>query len=532
MSAPNPGTADDRTDPMPRPTFADFATVDWQAIVARAPFRRLYELAGRFGEEARHAAGAGDNVTAAVFQSLADVCSLGFRVDRPNDPFTPWMVTQGFRTGGIEDLSQEAVETFSELAENTADPRVRARLGDVAWVRIRAHRAAKVAVTAYLSLADQIDPGGWPEEFPALQRALIIALQLGRGNEELRRVVGFIQELLARLAPVDTGFLCAKLMRLLLEMRTEDGARYATMAADIAQRALGIKEFHRAREYWALAAEWAGRAKDPEEQRSHLLAVAEAYVAEALEALLVFANYPPVPTVARLRETSEEHAKQYLLMSLFPKVFFSTEGKVVARQASLASDDPSEREAALRMEMLALAAQYHDTLPQMIIDPMRRQILSDHPLAAGDLLPLLEFNQLVPRGRERLFADGLVAGFYGDPVQATHLLAPQVEHAIRVLLQRVGERVSGLDRYGLQPEFGLNKLLYLPRLKEVLGEDVVFALQGLTVEPAGGNIRNRMAHGLMNDGEFYAWPVMYLWWLTLRLCLLPGLIRATEGARS
>lgn len=72
-----------------------------------------------------------------------------------------------------------------------------------------------------------------------------------------------------------------------------------------------------------------------------------------LEALFVFAHDPPVPTVARLRETSEEHAKRYMLMSLFPKVFFSTEGKVVARQASLTSDDPSEREAALRMEMLA-----------------------------------------------------------------------------------------------------------------------------------------------------------------------------------
>lgn len=251
MSTPDPDITDDRTDSMPRPSLADFAAVNWQAIVARAPFRRLYELAGRFGEEARHAAGAGDNVTAAVFQSLADVCSLGFRTDRPDDPFTSWMVSPGFRTGGIEDLSQEAVEAFSELAENTADPRVRARLGDVAWVRIRAHRAAKVAVTAYLSLAEEIEPEGWPQELAALQRALVIALQLGRGNEELRRVVEFIQEGLTRFAPVDTGFLCAKLMRLLLEMRVEDGARYATIAADIAQRALEIKEFHRAREYWA-----------------------------------------------------------------------------------------------------------------------------------------------------------------------------------------------------------------------------------------------------------------------------------------
>ena len=34
-----------------------------------------------------------------------------------------------------------------------------------------------------------------------------------------------------------------------------------------------------------------------------------------------------------------------------------------------------------------------------------------------------------------------------------------------------------------------------------------------------------MAHGLMSHGEFFAWPVVYLWWLAFRFCMLPLLVR-------
>ncbi|MGH7510061.1 MAG: DUF4209 domain-containing protein [Gemmatimonadales bacterium] len=594
------------TDDKPRPSLDDFAAVDWQGAVADTPFRRLHEYAGRFSDGAKDAYEAEDTRAAAVYQGLADLCSLAFRPDRSEHPFSPWMVTQAFRTAGIEDLSDETITACGELCAITSDPRLRARLADVAWVRARDFRVAQTAVAAYLSLAEHIEPESWPEEIPYLERALGIGMQLGRGNAELVRVVQFIQGRLEHFSSTDNGFLCANLMDLLDGVRDMDAEKYAMMAADIARRNLSAREFHRAREYWTRAAGWAARAKDPDQRRSFLRELAESYVAEAdatevrphvgsllaatalqhaiealrqaggareridelhtrlvgvqrkaitgipgfsqsaditefvtqaeravkgkslEDALVVFAQAAPIPTYAHLRETAESHSQKYLFQSLFPKVFHNAEGKVIARQGSLTSSDPTEREAALRVETMALAAQYHEWIPQMTIDPMRRQLVREHAITARELLPLLKYNPFVPAGREQFYADGLVAGFYGDLVQAIHLIVPQLEHSIRVLLHRAGEQVSTLDQYGLQKELNLNNLLYRARLKELLGEDLVFALQGLLVEPPGGNIRNGMAHGLMSYGEFFSGTAMYLWWLTLRVTLLPGLIQLSE----
>ncbi len=124
------------------------------------------------------------------------------------------MVTQAFRTAGIEDLSDETITACGELCAITSDSQLRARLADVAWVRARNFRAAQTAVAAYLSLAEHIEPEEWPEGILYLERPLGIGLQLGRGNAELLRVVQFIQERLEHCSSTDNGFQCAKLMGL------------------------------------------------------------------------------------------------------------------------------------------------------------------------------------------------------------------------------------------------------------------------------------------------------------------------------
>ena len=60
-----------------------------------------------------------------------------------------------------------------------------------------------------------------------------------------------------------------------------------------------------------------------------------------------------------------------------------------------------------------------------------------------------------------------------------------------------------------------------PQINSIFDEDTLFDLQGLLIERSGSNLRNRMAHGLINDGEFNSPIMSYLWWVTLRLCCLP-----------
>jgi hypothetical protein len=100
-------------------------------------------------------------------------------------------------------------------------------------------------------------------------------------------------------------------------------------------------------------------------------------------------------------------------------------------------------------------------------------------------------------------------------------LIPQVENTLRVFLQRQGVITTGLDSSSKrQNEQSLNVTLhdYQNELASIFGRETVFDLQNLLVEPLGSNLRNEAMHGLMNDGAFYTQPVVYLWWLILRIC--------------
>ncbi|MGH8546805.1 MAG: DUF4209 domain-containing protein, partial [Gammaproteobacteria bacterium] len=221
-----------------------------------------------------------------------------------------------------------------------------------------------------------------------------------------------------------------------------------------------------------------------------------------------------------LRKQAENFAKETPLYFMLKSEKVNALGRVVTVKPSGLDDS----EGAIRSMMHDLANFEHQPDVLGVINPARQQILEDHPaVRIEDLEQLLSHNAFVPRGRQLLFARGLVAGLRGDFLVAAHLLIPQIENSLRVTLQRMGVITTGLDSSSKrQNEQSLNVTLYQYReqLETVFGADVVFELQNLLVEPAGANLRNEAMHGIMDDGAFFSYPVVYLWWLTLRLCCL------------
>ena len=56
-------------------------------------------------------------------------------------------------------------------------------------------------------------------------------------------------------------------------------------------------------------------------------------------------------------------------------------------------------------------------------------------------------------------------------------------------------------------------LTELLEMKEaLLGEDLLFELQGLLTDKTGCNFRDEFAHGLMSSQTFLSPPAIYLWW--------------------
>ncbi|MGE3629214.1 MAG: DUF4209 domain-containing protein [Sandaracinaceae bacterium] len=238
-----------------------------------------------------------------------------------------------------------------------------------------------------------------------------------------------------------------------------------------------------------------------------------------LEQLLALCASCSRGTVVSFREYAEASAKQHVFQTLIP--FQAVDGQ--GRQLKSAAD-PIER------MMLEHAATFRSCTTIGTIQPARRQIALESAGSIEDWIEVLRDRPLVDHERIIGVAKGLSAGLAGDWIVASSILIPQFEFLIRRLLGELEELTSTLNADGTQREKLFSELLKKPRLTEILGEDWVFDLTSFLVEP-GGNLRNKVAHGMVTDAQFHTIEGPYLWYLTIELVLSIGVTRTAPDPR-
>ena len=256
---------------------------------------------------------------------------------------------------------------------------------------------------------------------------------------------------------------------------------------------------------------------------------------ETIEALMVFANIDPGANRKQLREMAERLLQEYPIHALFRTEVMSPDGRVVAKQPGMNfQNTPSgDDDAGISFEMLRNYCLDMDIVARSRILPALGTLHLEHPLREGDFVALARQSLVVPTGRELLFGKALFAGFDYDFVTALHILAPQVEHMVRSHLKQAGVKTTTLDSLGIETENGLSSLMELPETTEIFGEDLSFEIRALFCESAGPNIRNNVAHGLLDDNACRSVYAVYAWWLGLKLVLNTfwnALDDETEGA--
>ncbi|MFC5457183.1 DUF4209 domain-containing protein [Prosthecobacter fluviatilis] len=240
------------------------------------------------------------------------------------------------------------------------------------------------------------------------------------------------------------------------------------------------------------------------------------------ESILLMISGVDVIDVISHRKSIEKMANENPLLAMIGSSKVERDGRVVGCRPSMFTNDPQQYQSAVWTEMIHQAAMLH--LPfrvQSYIDPCRMQIWREHHPRIGDLSFLIENQPFIPHGHEFSFARGFHAGFEGDWHAAAYYLVPQVENSIRYLLDRHNVITSKLDNKLIQEVRILDKLLSLPETTELLGEGHLFELRCILTEEFGSNLRNRLAHGLLADGDCYSPATQLLWWLLLRLCVIP-----------
>jgi len=243
---------------------------------------------------------------------------------------------------------------------------------------------------------------------------------------------------------------------------------------------------------------------------------------DLLTALMRFALGYDLTDCTELKKTVSKNANDFPLQHLLGASIIDSRGRVIKQKPGMFGLTGEELEKRLQEEMFSYAAQFMWSLRvTTYIEPGRIQIYNDHHPGPDDLAFLVTNNPFVPPGHEGIFLRGIVAGFHGDFLVAAHLLVPQIENSLRYVLESHGVDVSNLKSDGTQPVKVLGAIFDIKETTEIFGESLCFELRGCLIEKTGYDFRNRVAHGFVSNAECYSAAASLIWWLVLRICLIP-----------
>ena len=233
--------------------------------------------------------------------------------------------------------------------------------------------------------------------------------------------------------------------------------------------------------------------------------------------ILYFTGFPP-PVYQELNAATIYNLQNYPLGSLFGSVHYSEDGRVVAKIPAVSLNGEQDNELVIYNKTIQ---HFNQVGLQLIVEgnivPALNQILSEFRVTKEYLMQICYSSPIVPEGREYLMASALWSGFEHDFRNSIHLLTPQVEHLIRMRFKKNSIDTTTTDKYGVENENGLSTLLRHERAEDLLGEDLLFELKAVFTESIGTNLRNGVAHGLLNDQSSGSHASVYAWWMILRL---------------
>ena len=238
-----------------------------------------------------------------------------------------------------------------------------------------------------------------------------------------------------------------------------------------------------------------------------------------VDALKAFANLHRGARVDELRKSALDRMREFPLQSLFAATVMSRDGRVIAKRPamSLGGELTDSDEIGIRAEMVRDYGILVSIVVQGDVWPALETMLLEHRLREADFVGLARQSPIVPKGREGLFGKALFQGYERDFVSALHLLIPQIEHMVRFHLKQAGAKTTNLDKDGIENENGLSTLMDLPEAGTVFGKDLAFELKTLFCDAFGPNLRNELAHGLIDEDACHSPFAIYAWWLGVRL---------------
>lgn len=242
---------------------------------------------------------------------------------------------------------------------------------------------------------------------------------------------------------------------------------------------------------------------------------------DSFTAILFFVGLASEPNYEQILKSTKESMSQSFFSSLFGGRHLSSDGRLIAKTQPLDvkafTEDTLTENELLHQIQLQFSIKIQLDVEGAIL-PALHQLCIEHRFTKDLFISICKESLLVPDDRVYLTANALWLGFEREFGLALHLLCPQLEHFVRLKLKDAGAHTSTISSDGIETENGLSTIMDLSEADSVFGKDLSFEIKSLFTNSLGFNLRNQVAHGLLNDlHATRSVASIYAWWMMLRM---------------
>lgn len=219
------------------------------------------------------------------------------------------------------------------------------------------------------------------------------------------------------------------------------------------------------------------------------------------EKIVYFSYFIPIYKKAEIIQMVEDEQKSSFFGSFFHGHLMDEAGRTVEVIPPLSFGAMESDEMILSKHMALCLKETYACEIFFALDIALEQIQNCLPGEDSSLDFLLSNNLLVPADRERIIEKGIYLGLRGDLYAALHILLPQTENIFRRLAYMCEDTITFYKDDSTEDFKPLSAILKSDALKEYYDSDIIFAFKMLMDMKSGGNLRNLVAHGWLEDSR-------------------------------
>jgi len=296
-----------------------FKDCDWKSAVENSKRSLRTDYLQQFTQRADQARDAGNREAEDLYSFLKEIAFPYFDLDSDGPPFP-----------GLEEIDEDSLQALAEVFPEVDDPELRARIGDILWLRCigdQPYQFASEAFIAYLESASRLQ--GVNNNMPTVERfARASSLAVNLQHDDKQTVVeSELEERIQSRAPEEETWWSRAYSELLYEndwgTPQEQGQLMEQAAESIEDPENGEKgiDYWTSHKYWRLASLWYNRANDTEatfrtrrEAAECFVRLADLHKDEALmEASYLEDAYAAYQNVRNAQDRKEELLRRMLV---------------------------------------------------------------------------------------------------------------------------------------------------------------------------------------------------------------------------